>query len=152
MTPLGFLMTFACVASAMVLFRSTTVPAAVIMLKGMIGLNGVNLPPVLYDRLGHLPVWLRRAAGNQELAQYGEAKMLTMWILVLGFVATALPNTLEVLARYEPALGIKAPPIRDGGGKILWRPSVAWAIAISLIATLGIVNLGGRSEFLYWQF
>ena len=33
-----------------------------------------------------------------------------------------------------------------------WSTSVAWTIGISAITVISILSLGGKSEFLYWQF
>ena len=58
------------------------------------------------------------------------------------------------MARYEPALGIRVSakvavsPLR----RICWRPSVAWALIVATMAVIGILQLAGPSEFLYWQF
>ena len=69
------------------------------------------------------------------------------------FVALACPNTLQILARYEPALGVKSQSIKFPIGRIVeWDASLPWAIAVSVIAAVAIVSLGGPSEFLYWQF
>ena len=42
--------------------------------------------------------------------------------------------------------------VRLSRPRILWRPSLAWAVAMAVIMAIGILNLGGQSEFLYWQF
>jgi hypothetical protein len=152
MKPIGFVVTFVAVAAGMVLFRSPTMTAASGLLKGMLGLNGVALPAPLYDRVGRLPAWVHPE--NATVLGYGDFQMLTIWILVLGFIALALPNTLQVLSRYEPALGVKPIPSSGGfgAGRFAWKPSVAWAIAVTVVAAIGILHLGGNSEFLYWQF
>jgi alginate O-acetyltransferase complex protein AlgI len=152
MKPVGFVITFVAVAAAMVLFRSTTMKGAIAVLSGMVGVNGVALPTALYDRLPSLPGWVQR--GDIALQGAGlETLPLLEWVLGLGFVALVVPNTLEWLARLEPALGVR--PERARGvvaGILAWRPSLAWAIAMSVVATISILHLGGRSEFLYWQF
>jgi hypothetical protein len=74
---------------------------------------------------------------------------------VLLFIALACPNTLQILARNEPALGIKPQPKGLTLGRIRvteWSPSLPWAIAMSAVAAIAIVSVGGPSEFLYWQF
>jgi len=127
MQPAGFIITFLCVAASMVIFRSLNLKTAGHLLQGMIGLHGIGLSGLSID------ISLKRMA---------------LWIGASAFIALACPNTLQILSRYEPALGWKpSPQIR-----ILWGPSLAWAIAMSMIVAIGILNLGGRSEFLYWQF
>ena len=120
----------------------------------MIGLNGVALPLDLYDRLGPLAGWLRTIGVVAEAGSSQSFVMTMVWILALMFIALACPNTLQILARYEPALGVKPRPTDQSAGKIdvEWDASLPWAIGVSIIAVVGILFLGGQSEFLYWQF
>ena len=78
-----------------------------------------------------------------------------MWIAILLFIALVCPNTLQILAPYEPALGVKPQSTAPVIGKIripAWAPSLPWAIAVSIIAAFATLSIGGPSEFLYWQF
>jgi D-alanyl-lipoteichoic acid acyltransferase DltB (MBOAT superfamily) len=130
MQPAGFIITFACVAASMVIFRSANLKTATDLLQGMLGLHGLGL---------------RSGIGLKRVA---------IWIAALAFIAFTCPNTLQILSRYEPALGWKPSP-HDGvtaKTRILWGPSLMWAAAVSIIASIGILYLGGQSEFLYWQF
>jgi hypothetical protein len=80
---------------------------------------------------------------------------LGMWVLALFFIVVACPNTLELLAPYDPALGVKVQSSASGAAPIKvpgWAPSILWAAAVAVIAMLGVANLTGPSEFLYWQF
>jgi D-alanyl-lipoteichoic acid acyltransferase DltB (MBOAT superfamily) len=154
MQPIGFVVTLAAVVVSMVVFRATTVAGATDIYAGMLGLNGIELPSTLYDRLGPLAAPLGRlgvVAGGGRIA---DLILPWAWIALLGLIALACPNTLQVLGRHDPALGWKGS--LDGPlprvGLLAWRPSLAWAVAISLVVALGMVNLGGQSEFLYWQF
>jgi alginate O-acetyltransferase complex protein AlgI len=136
MRPVGFILTFAFVVIAMLFFRSSSVTSAIDLVKGAFGLNGVALHSVA-------------ASAGTDIKKAG------MWICALLFIALACPNTLQILARYEPALGVKpqsnAPVF--GGLKIpAWEPSLPWAVVMSTIAVMTILSTGGPSEFLYWQF
>ena len=152
MRPSGLVLTLVAVAVAMVFFRSTTMGAAINILKGLIGLNGLALPLTLYDRIADWS-WVK-TLGVTGLEWYaGSFKWLAMWAVVLMFIALACPNTLEILARYEPALGIKPRPEAEARTIVLaWRPSVAWAVVLAIVAAIGIARLPQPSEFLYWQF
>jgi len=134
MGPSGFIVTFACVAASMVIFRSANLKTATDLLQGMLGLHGI---------------------GFSQLRDIGVGRMkMAFWIAAPAIIAFACPNTLQILSQYEPALGWNPSP-HDGvtaETRILWRPSLAWAAAVSIIAVLGILYLGGQSEFLYWQF
>jgi alginate O-acetyltransferase complex protein AlgI len=133
MQPAGFIITFACVAASMVIFRASNLKAATDLVQGLFGLHGIGLSG------------LKGGIGLKRTA---------IWIAVPALIALLGPNTLQVLRRYEPALGWKRGP-DDGAAadkRMLWRPSLAWALAVSMIAAIGILYLGGQSEFLYWQF
>jgi alginate O-acetyltransferase complex protein AlgI len=134
MQPAGFIITFVCVAASMVIFRSANLKTAAALLQGMVGVHGIGLSGLRSSDIG--------------------LKGIAFWIAAPAFIAFACPNTLQILSRYEPALGWKPTP-REGATvrtRILWGPSLAWAAAVSMVTAIGILNLGGNSEFLYWQF
>lgn len=156
MKPLGLVVTFASVTAAMVFFRAPTVSSAIGLVRGMIGLNGIAVPQALFDRLTPLNNVLHGLIGVMtEPWASGNFTKAGIWISVLMFVALACPNTLQILARFEPALGVKPRPAKlalGGFGIAEWSPSLPWAIVMSAIAAIAIVSIGGPSEFLYWQF
>jgi alginate O-acetyltransferase complex protein AlgI len=155
MKPLGQLVTFITVAATMVFFRAPTITAAIDLVKGIVGLNGLGLPQDLLGRLGPLSGILHgigvvgEAGSGQDLISAGKL------VCLLLFIALALPNTLQILDRYEPALGVRPGSTKLSirkTGILKWDPSLPWAIAMSAIAAIAFVSIGGPSEFLYWQF
>ncbi len=154
MQPFGFLLTFLCVASSMVVFRSSTLKSASRVLRGMLGLNGIALTDSIYDHLHPLGRLLHYAGVARGMDAGVDFKGTSVWILITGIIALACPNTLQLLDRYEPALGWKPKP--DGiavlGKPIVWNASLAWAAAVAVVAAIAILHVGGGSEFLYWQF
>jgi alginate O-acetyltransferase complex protein AlgI len=155
MEPVGLLLTFVSVTTAMIFFRAPTMTSAIDLVKGVIGVNGIALPMDLFDRLGPLAGILRRVGVIAVSWSAQDFVKTAMWISFLMFVAFACPNTLQMLAPYEPALGIRPHSTNFGigrVGRVTWRASLPWAIAMSAIAGVAIFFLGGPSEFLYWQF
>jgi alginate O-acetyltransferase complex protein AlgI len=156
MKPAGLVLTFVSVTTAMVFFRAPTMTSAIDLVKGIIGLNGIALPQAFLDHLGPLTSRFHGIGviAVESLSSRDFVKT-AIWICVLMFVALACPNTLQILARFEPALGVKPQPTKlmIGGIRIIeWQASLPWAIAVSAIAAIAIVSIGGPSEFLYWQF
>jgi alginate O-acetyltransferase complex protein AlgI len=151
MTPVGWVLTFISVAIAMVFFRSPTMMSALDVIRGIFGLHGVTLPQFVFDQLGPLASMLH---GVGVIADTGSSEgfaKTAMWICILMFVALALPNTLQVMARYEPALGVR--PSKLAIERIAyWTTSLPWAVVVSAAAAAAVVSIGGPSEFLYWQF
>ena len=56
------------------------------------------------------------------------------------------------LKKHQRANGAGLRARRIWVDRLLWRPSVAWAIGIALVAAVSILSLGQPTEFLYWQF
>jgi alginate O-acetyltransferase complex protein AlgI len=68
-------------------------------------------------------------------------------------IALLMPNTLQMLAAYEPAIGVKPEKTPPRVVRILaWKPNRAWAVGLAGVALAGMLSLGQLSEFLYWQF
>jgi hypothetical protein len=150
MRPVGFVLTFLAVIVAMVLFRSPTVGAASDLLQGMLGLNGISVPQQIYERLGPLttPIVSASAGSGTEFVT------TITWIVALLTIALAFPNSLQIMSRHEPAIGVKwsAEDLGKWACVLDWRPSLPWAFLLSTLAATAIIKLGGKSEFLYWQF
>jgi alginate O-acetyltransferase complex protein AlgI len=153
MAPIGFLITFLCVVTAMVFFKSPTMASAWNIVQGMAGLHGIAIPPNAFQRLGPLAGWIRDVGVGLGV---GDDKFLKLWkwILALSALAFCAPNSLQILARYEPALGVEQATAYNIGPKLRlnWKTSFGWAAAVAVIAGVGVLHTGGVSEFLYWQF
>jgi alginate O-acetyltransferase complex protein AlgI len=150
----GFLLTFLGVVVAMVIFRAPNLAAAKTILLGMIGLKGIGLPAGLFASIA--PIADKLHGFVYASAEISLTDLVAAIALVLALLAGALllPNTLQILERYSPALG--AP---RGGADVpvlrrvlSWSPSLVWAIGLSALAYAAVLRLGGQSEFLYWQF
>jgi D-alanyl-lipoteichoic acid acyltransferase DltB (MBOAT superfamily) len=151
---IGFCLTFFSVVVAMVLFRSTSVAGAVIVLQGMIGAHGVSLPQEIMEHLGPFSQFVAPFVSLSP-AQSGRDFLLEcLGGAVLLSIALFLPNSLEVTARYEPTLGMQPRPYKNAALAWLceWKPTFPWALATAVLAGIVIMQWGGKSEFLYWQF
>ena len=148
----GFVITFFAVVLSMVFFRAPNVETAGAILTGMAGLNGVSLPTEIAHMLKapDMPAMMTLAG---EVTK-GGFLLSMIWLAGLFGVAVFIPNTLEVLSRYEPTLlGPKtAPKILGVGPAIYWSPTLPWAIFVAALGAVCMMRLTGASEFLYWQF
>jgi D-alanyl-lipoteichoic acid acyltransferase DltB (MBOAT superfamily) len=149
---LGFLITFLAVVFAWVPFRAQTWEASVLVLKGMVGLNGVilpvhyeqGLPVVVSDILAGLGVQFASLSvygGGMQLFQLG-ALLLFVW---------GLPNTQQIMGRYDVVLEKRAKPVPQW---MCWRPSVTGGYVVAVAsAYLWMLGLQGKAgEFIYFQF
>jgi hypothetical protein len=136
------------------LFRSPTASAASEILEGMVGINGLLLPPQIYERLGSVVDALHPFIAISQGGALRDLVFAMLWIGVLLGVALGLPNSMQILSRLEPALGVKerADDSQGVGRWLRWSPSLPWAFFVSLLAAISVAAMGGKSEFLYWQF
>ena len=75
-------------------------------------------------------------------------------ILALLPIVWLLPNSQELMRRYRPALlhsgfSFTRPAFL---ARLVWRPSLGWAVATAAIAAFGVISLSRYSEFIYFQF
>jgi D-alanyl-lipoteichoic acid acyltransferase DltB (MBOAT superfamily) len=151
----GWLLTFVCVVLAMVFFRAPTLQGAGVLLKGLVGGYGIGAPAAIFEHLGPLARLLEDTGGTAE-TWWGTTDLLMLvgWTVLLLGLALLGPNSAQLLARYEPALGLRSEAPGGVGplSQLVWKPSLKWAIAVALVAYAAILRLSGPSEFLYWQF
>jgi D-alanyl-lipoteichoic acid acyltransferase DltB (MBOAT superfamily) len=150
----GFALTFLSVVVAMVLFRAANPAAAKSILQGMLGLHGIGLPQALFDPLASLAA---RSGGLLHVSREISLTDLVAaagWVIALLAGALMLPNTLQMLERYAPALSAPRPArvIAWLQRVLVWTPSLVWAAGLGVLACVAVFRLGGQSEFLYWQF
>jgi alginate O-acetyltransferase complex protein AlgI len=153
MKPIGFVLTFASVVFAMAMFRAPTAASAVAVWKGMVGVYGASLPAVVFARLGTSASWLSAIGFTPAWSSGSLLVEATLRIGALLAIALLLPNSLEMLAAFEPAIGMK--PVKQPGWllrQLTWSPASFPAVGLAVIAAAGILSLGELSEFLYWQF
>src|SRR6516225_4260591 len=95
--------------------------------------NGIALPQDLFDHSGRLGAALHgRGVIGAQAWGIRDFVQLAVWISVLMFIALACPNTLEIMSRYEPALGVKPLPTQRGIVEVLQcNASLSWAIMVS---------------------
>ena len=119
----------------------------------MAGFNGIELPTSIYDKLSSAGVPLSAINVAPDLPNFANLRDLIIWLALLVPVGLLLPNTLQVLDNFEPAIGIKASKEPNFFGKsIKWNASIVWALAMTVVAFTAISKIGGYTEFLYWQF
>ena len=135
----------------MVLFRAPDLASAGNLLGGMVGLHGLGLPGA---RFGGAAMQLLDGAVHA-----GDFATASAILLALLAIALLLPNSVQILAAYEPVLytptraaevpGVLRPVLRR---PLAWRPTLAWMVLFAALGAVSMIRLTGMSEFLYWQF
>jgi hypothetical protein len=150
MTPLGQLLTIFFVAISMVFFRAPTMAGALDITRGLFGFNGVALPLGIYELLG--AGWLQKLGVTVVVWESEDFARMAVLIALLLIIALTFPNTQEILAKHEPALGFKQRLPQESPLNVTWTPSLLWGAGVTVAAVIAILQLAGPSEFLYWQF
>jgi alginate O-acetyltransferase complex protein AlgI len=147
---LGWLITFLAVIVAWTFFRAPTFDAAANILRGMVGWRGASLPFNFRSILQPIEPLLTSIGvvfGDGSATDFVKA---WLWIAVLGAVALILPNTQQVMSLFNPVLEVVEPVHHKP--RLVWTPSLGWAVAIGIAAFFGVISVTRVSEFLYWQF
>ena len=156
---LGVLVTFLAIVVGWVFFRAENMNAALTMLQGMVGKNGLSLPAELRGQLETVTSYFA-SIGLTINFERGSQLILTYTLsLVLLAVAWFTPNTQQWLEKYKPALGANVATSNFGWcyslwQKFYWRPNRVFGFALgSLIFIIAKIALEApQSEFLYFDF
>jgi D-alanyl-lipoteichoic acid acyltransferase DltB (MBOAT superfamily) len=146
--PVGWALTFVCVALAWAPFRSPDLATAVQMWTGAFGGHGFDIPDTGLGRRVAGLLHLRTAAPLFQFADWGP-------VAAGGLIAFLAPNSQEILRRFRPGLdspGYGAAPARRGGGLLVAGIDLRTAVAAGALMALAVRAIGGYSEFIYFQF
>lgn len=149
---LGWALTMVAVMFAWVPFHAPNLVTTVSLWKGMLGMNGIVLSPVL-PFADQLAAWapnyfaVRPVLSAYIFMQGREAFM----VLPLAFVvAVAMPNVYQWLGRFNPALYFdRSTRIRT---RFRWHPSASLAMALGIAFVVALIFAGKPQTYLYWQF
>jgi len=139
------------VVIAWVFFRAADLGAALHVLKGMAGANGVSLPASLafdprFAWFADSGVLFKGLLTNSA----APAMEAFAWIGVLCLAVWVLPNTQQLARDFDPAYeSVGAPTMLAG---LRWNLSSRWATLSAIMLALGVLSLNRVSAFLYFQF
>ena len=164
MTPIGGVLTFICVVIAMVLFRATTLGSAGRMFRAMAGFDGVTIPQPILTRLGGIGRLMEHVGIHGDVTSGAAFALSATWIVILFAIIIAMPNSLQLLRKHEPALYFLEPDLpakasqakdrlsatRPAMFEVRWTRN--WAGVAAALFVFGALGLNRISEFLYWQF
>jgi len=132
--------TLLAVSLAWVLFRAESLAAAGRIYEAMLGLNGSVL--TIHRKFAVFE--------KQEVAMLGlivPCVLAAVWLL---------PNTQQIMGRYDPALDVTRS--RSAAGReacptwLQWRPNRRWAATVGAVGVVAILFMSQVSEFIYYQF
>lgn len=153
---LSVTLTFGAVCFAWVFFRASDFSRAVDIVGAMLGQNGIALPQSLAVNVGGLRSTLEKWGVTFFLGGGSRFVQTYLWLLFAGAVVFLLPNTQQIMDRFEPALDHASDAANNSRStraqQIAWSPSRRWAGLIGVLAICSILSLSRPAEFLYFQF
>ncbi len=132
--------TYLCVTVAWVFFRADSLTSSIIVLKGLLGLNGISLPVTLswmYPHVERLPFVVRFDGFSPELAVPVASTSIAIWFAFSGLIVWLLPNTQEIIARFR---------------SLHSRRNLIGSGLLGILFALSVLSISSVSEFLYFQF
>ncbi|WP_240475800.1 MBOAT family O-acyltransferase [Herbaspirillum rhizosphaerae] len=129
--PFGVFLTFLAVVVAWVVFRSTTIHSAVLMLGDMLHWPGgyfFDLAEIKKNAIGSKEFFADRDLGMKHFLALTASAACLLWLL---------PNTQEYM---------------NGSHRLRWRPTKLNALFWGMVFALCLTKMASVSEFLYFQF
>lgn len=152
--------TFFAIVIGWVFFRADSFSTAVKLIKGMLGTNGISVPQALATKIENIaPNLLELLQINTYLGGGSVFIYTWAWIALLAFIAFFLPNTIQLMAKFNTVFAdtvasnekiIK--PTSKRISQLQWKPTMPWAILIAIVFAIAILSLNSASEFLYFRF
>lgn len=151
--PLGVLLTFLCVSVSLVIFKSSDLPQAWTMMKGLAQV------PTTYGAYEVLMSYFPQVVAG--LAVVWLLPNALEWVGGFSPEKNPVPSFIERAAsvavagsRRVPALSIVFKPLAPEAGILRWAPSFASGVVMGTLACFGIIRMLGVSptEFLYFTF
>jgi hypothetical protein len=131
-TAVAVLLTFVATTLAWVFFRAEGLSAALSMLGSMAGFGAGG------SYTNHL-----LPAGHDGFA----------YVVLLLVIVWGMPNTQQLMDRYEPALDDHLlADRRHRGLAVRFAPNLRYALLFGVIGLMAIMFITRESEFLYFQF
>jgi D-alanyl-lipoteichoic acid acyltransferase DltB (MBOAT superfamily) len=155
---IGRAVTLLAVVLGWVIFRSSSLDAAWLVLRGMLGMNGIVLPDLFAPLLSPLSPMLQElgVSFGRTLLFFGAPQALGM--VFLFAIALLAPNSHQLLGYEQPLDADKprpAPSVAQSAiptTPLQWAPSRGWAVLIAGLFVYSLMQLSNISEFLYFQF
>ena len=146
---ISLVITFLAIVVGWAIFRADNVMAAKLMIEGMMGIHGIQMPIKWGDQLGQTKEWLVIKGVKFENTTTFNSGKLPLRLLICFIIVWCLPNTQDFFSRFNPVLNMTE---KKEVKWWQWQPNHIWLLIFSILAASGILSLGELSEFIYFQF
>ncbi|MEP5567758.1 MAG: MBOAT family O-acyltransferase [Halioglobus sp.] len=145
--PLFILLTFTAWTIALIVFRADDLPSSwAIIQSAFLDIN-FSQPLVLE---GMLEDGVLQRLLSFVRAPTGTYSTISITMLVAAIICWALPNTQELLIKYDPVIAPDNDPIKPS--TLIWQPTLAYAVVTALLLAFSLMSLSSITRFIYFQF
>jgi hypothetical protein len=153
-------LTYVAVLVGQVFFRSASTHDAFALLRAMVGVNGVgaNLPVPywLVARIGTVGLWLRLHGAVSIVGplQNGAQAIETIAEMAVAYaIIWCLPNSQTIVGLTEPLKRVTTKPATSlATRRLKMELNVRWGLGMGVLTAIALLEIGAKSEFLYFQF
>lgn len=155
--PISLLLTLTSVSIGMFYFRADSAITATNMFASMLGVNGISIPEGIFVHLGSLKTIITDLGVSIDTTAGSAITYGILYCLALLGISIFMPNSLDIMKCYNPALGFTessndAINLRIISNMLVWQPTRNWGIFTGILLAIGVLSLQEFSVFLYWQF
>ena len=133
-------------------FTLQNLESAMIVIDGMLGLNGIILPKtylIYFEPFVNI-LSNYNIKFEESYLFFGKDQVLTLLIFLL--IILLFPNSNEFINYQSSKNQINSNETKNLLKKINWKPTSFWAILLSLLTILCLIFMSRSGEFLYFQF
>jgi len=152
---LSIWLTFISVCFAWVFFRATDFSRAMEIVKAMLAMSGIGIPESIGAYLGSWKPILEKYGVNFYLGGGSRFIQTYAWVIAAAWIAFLMPNTQQIMDRFQPALDYISKTDRATGrlsSQVHWLPNRRSAVCIGILLLFCLLSLTRPAEFLYFQF
>lgn len=143
-----WIITFFAVVIGWVFFRADSPRAALMILQGMSGLNGISVPKGMpgFDMFAHAGIFTISPVSG----------FMVIYVVIGLFIVFFLPNLYEIAGVFSSPLikekQLKIARIDPFQIRVTYRQSIRWIVLVAIVASAAIIWIQTTSDFLYFQF
>ena len=127
-----------------IIFRADSLESGVIILRHM-------LQPEFSMLITSMGVFLLNLVSLKNWVlfhMYGYEQ----YIAIAVFVTFLMPNTIQLMSRYNPCMDVNGIKFRSSYSRFNWRAGYLGLVFSLIISVISLLNISGTTEFLYFQF
>ena len=145
--PMFVLITFTAWTIAVIVFRAEDVPSSWIIIQSAFVDINFSQPLILQETFNNGLLQRLLTFVGVPVVTYSEVSIV---MLAAALICWALPNTQELMIKYDPVIIADNAPIKPAG--MSWQPTFFYAVITALLLAASLMSMSSITRFIYFQF